>query len=215
MENISLEIFESEEFTVACAVPVYWADEDVWNNGDPAAVVVVSGTGTSADTKYIDNGTTFLGKPVYTPSGGSPDVRYIQAYSGGWALVDTSVADEWRVASAADEPPEAGWGVGIDSGSPAPSMDLTNITDTVSVRGIFGSPYGMAEVGVAGQDNSQPVIRFMTPQALNAREGDAVVVDREELQSDGTTEVVSTSYKVGSVQPDGYGVTECPLYIES
>lgn len=33
MENISLEAFECEEFTVDCTVPLYWNDDDVWAEG--------------------------------------------------------------------------------------------------------------------------------------------------------------------------------------
>lgn len=120
-ENISMEIFEEKELTVAVTVPLYWNDEDAWNDGNP-------------------------------------------------------------------------------------------LPGTTVVRARFRDPYKRLGTGEAGQDSSGPGLRFLTARVPHAREGDDVVVAREELQSDGTIEIVPKSYKVGTAQPDGRGVTECTLY---
>lgn len=83
---------------------------------------------------------------------------------------------------------------------------------TTIIRAQFEEPYKRLDLGEAGQDSSEPMIRFLSARIPYAREGDEIVVDREVLQVDGTILVVPTTYRVGTVQPNGYGITDCLLY---
>ena len=121
-ENISLEMFEVEEFTVLCLVPKYWNDAAAWDD----------------ESKF----------------------------------------------------------------------------DPTPFQGIFEVPYERLDLGRAGQDASQPMVRFPTALIPYAREGDEITVAREMPDLDGEIQTTNETYSVATVKPTGYGVTECLLYQE-
>lgn len=83
---------------------------------------------------------------------------------------------------------------------------------TTTIRAQFEDAYKRLDLGDAGQDSSSPMIRFLSSRIPYAREGDDIIVNQEVLDADGAVQIVPTSYKVGTVQPNGYGVTDCMLY---
>lgn len=86
--------------------------------------------------------------------------------------------------------------------------------DTTTIKGIFEAPYERADLGIAGQDSSVPAVRFPTARVPHAQEGDEITVHRELPNAAGTIVTTEETYVVGTVMPDGYGVTECTLYEE-
>lgn len=119
-ENISLEIFGVEEFTVLCSVPKYWNDASAWDDGSQFA--------------------------------------------------------------------------------------------PIPFRGIYEEPYKRLDMGESGQDSSLPQVRFPTALIPNAREGDEITIHRELPDNTGEIQFVEETYRVATVKPNGYGVTECLLY---
>jgi hypothetical protein len=107
MIDIAAELFAETDLTLAVTIPLYWNDEDTWNDGDP-------------------------------------------------------------------------------------------LPGTTTVRGIFENPYLGLELGEAGQESRDPLLKLLTADIPYAREGDEITI-------------AGSTYYVGTPQPNGLGVTEIKL----
>lgn len=108
-EHLTDEIYACDEWTVDCTVPLYWNDDDAWNDGDP-------------------------------------------------------------------------------------------LPGTTTIKGIFTRRYLQLNLGEAGQDSTDPRVRFKTSDIPHAVEGDTITIN-------------SVDYTVGTPRADGRGETDIDLFL--
>ncbi len=83
-----------------------------------------------------------------------------------------------------------------------PWDDAADRTDFMTVRGILEREYLGLDLGIAGQDSSNPRLLIQTAGIPNARQGDTVTVD-------------GVTYAVGTPMPDHLGTTTLDLVLTS
>ena len=72
-------------------------------------------------------------------------------------------------------------------------------TEGAKVRGIFYSDYNQINLGIAGQDNESPMVRFLTSDIPYAKEGVRIYIGEKE-------------YQVGTPRKNSFGITEIDLF---